>query len=135
MNTNRRKGFILLLAIAMIAMVGVALAAMGSLLAYDGRRTRSTTDDAQFRQVLIAAEAWTAQRLDLDALSPQHATSIPLPPSLTVQGIAANVRLIIEADEKVATLTAQLPDRQLEQVVRYRRTNGVWRAVAAELSR
>lgn len=135
-TTPRRRGFVMLMAIGLLSMVGVALAVMTAMLAHESRRTNGAADDAQLRQVLIAAEAWLSSRPGSDELPRDAAVPVPLPPPLTGRGAAAEVRLVASAgDERAIVIAARLPDRHIEQTLRYRREGGQWKAVSAELAR
>jgi hypothetical protein len=135
MNAVRHRGFVMMMAVILLMLVGVALAAMTALLRHESRRTSAAGDDAQLRQVLIAAEAWPARQLAAGTLPADRSTAVPLPPQLAGLGAAAEVRLTSGADGRTASISARLPERRLEQVVQYRLAGDVWRPVAAKLSR
>jgi hypothetical protein len=71
---HRRRGVATITALTLLALVGVALATMGTLLAYDARRTRDATDGAQLRQLLIAGA--------VAAVADPAPRDVPLPPAL-----------------------------------------------------
>lgn len=135
MNTVQRRGFVMMMAVIVLMLLGIALAAMTALLSHESRRTSAAGDDAQLRQVLIAAEAWTAGQLAAGTLPADRSTAVPLPPQLAGLGAAAEVRLTGGPDGQTAAISARLPDRRLEQVIQYRLAGDVWRPVAATLSR
>lgn len=135
MNTSQRRSFVMMMAIILMMLLGIALAAMTALLSHEGRRTNSAGDDAQLRQILIAAEAWTARQLAAGAPLADGPTSVPLPPQLTALGAGVDVRLTTGSGAQTAMISAQLPERRLEQVIQYRLAGDEWKPVSATLSR
>ena len=74
-----RSGFALPIAITMFALVSAALAALTMLLYTEAKRTQLASQDAQLRQIVLAAGAFTEQMLDRNQLKPGEAADVPLP--------------------------------------------------------
>ena len=135
MNTSQRRGFVMMMALILMMLLGIALAAMTALLSHESRRTSATGDDAQLRQILIAAEAWTARQLAAGTPPADGPMTVPLPSQLTALGAGADVRLTTGSGTQTATISARLPERRLEQVIQYRLAGDDWKPVSATLSR
>src|SRR4051812_28776767 len=61
---KRRSGFAILMAIALLAIVGMAVMVVSNIFAADLHRTRATVADAQIRQLLIASVVLAQGHLD-----------------------------------------------------------------------
>ena len=127
------RGFAALTAIALIAIVGLGLAAMASLFAGETRRTGRLRDDAQLRQLLIAGEV--AAR---DALSRgEREGTVALPTDLTSLGARLTFSPIGEPvdGEAHVHVTAQAADgRTMSQRLTYAAAaDGAWTLRGAEL--
>jgi hypothetical protein len=139
MNAARQcehRGFAMLTAIALVAVVGVAMAAAASVFRLDLRRTAAVVEDTQLRQLLIAGER--AARAKLPAAPAAITASddlVSLPPSLATRGASLTVRLAPGGAEGTATATveAALAGRVMKQTLSYERGPAGWRLAAAGL--
>lgn len=87
-RTIHPRGFTIILAIALLAMIAVAAAMIAHQLGYELRRTRTAYEDAQLRQLLLAG----AQ--DIAAHSADATTKVrhvELPPTLVSQGASLSI--------------------------------------------
>jgi type II secretory pathway component PulK len=125
---NHRSGFAIATAMFMIAIVAVAMAAVGALLAADVRRTLNGTADAQLRQLLVAAEIDAPAHLsDLT----QETWTTALPPSLA-EGHVETTRLPA-TDGAELRVSASIADRALIEQLHFDHSPNGWRLKAAEL--
>jgi len=126
--SGSRRGFAVATALCMVAIAGVAMAAVCALLAADVRRTLSGDVDAQLRQLLIAGEIDAPAHLSDPT---QQAWDTPLPMALG----SAQVRTSRVADGDGARLrvSARLGDRSAREDLRFDRSGGGWRLVGAEM--
>ena len=126
----RRRGVAAATAVTMLALVGVTLAAMGSLFAAEARRTRDATAEAQLRQLLLAGAAVATQRIPLTAEA-----TVELPPSLAADGARLVVRPMKapDANAVVIEVDAAVADRQMTQTLRYAQRDGRWQVDGATL--
>jgi hypothetical protein len=128
----------MLTAIALVALVGVAMAAAASVFGLDLRRTAAVVGDAQLRQLLVAGERAARQNLPMDAAAAVGGFdgAVPLPPALAERGATLALR-VAPADPSAAaaeaTVEAALAGRVARQTLRYERGPAGWRLAAAEL--
>ena len=134
---SARRGFAMIVAIALIGVVGLALASILSLSHLDLRRTSEAAQGAQLRQLLVAGERAARDRLNAgDATG--GVLSVSLPPALAADGGAMEVRVepAVEAGAPaVVTVEAKLGTAGLSQTLRYHRGAEEWKLVGAELHR
>jgi hypothetical protein len=132
MTSFNRQGFAMATAILLIPIGTVAMMSIGMLASADYRRTASTAEGAQLRQLLLAASIEARTHL-ADAASPQS-WEISLPASLATAG--ANATTVMTRDGQTAnlTITASLgPSHAMEQM-RFDHTSGQWFCVSTELT-
>lgn len=131
-SRRRSRGFAALTAIALIAIVGLGLAAMAALFAGETRRTGRQRDDAQLRQLLIAGEV--AAR---DALSRgERDGTVAVPAELTSLGARLTFSPIGDPSDRETHVhvTAHAADgRTMSQRLTYAATDGKWALRSAEL--
>ena len=134
-SARRRRAFATIAALGLIAVVGVTLAAVATLLAGDVKRTRRAAEDAQLRQLLLAGEA--AARATLGATNQPGEVALKLPSELESAGITLMIERLDNADsaENVQfRVTARGGDgRSIAQTLRYTRAAEGWRLQTAEL--
>lgn len=136
----------MLTAIALVALVAVAMAAVGSMFRLNLRRTGEALADAQLRQLLIAGERAARERLASAKASdavPSNAVrafdhSVPLPAPLAAAGGSLKLRIQPARGDNTAatveaTVEAALEGRSLSQALRYERGPAGWTLAAAEL--
>ena len=137
---NDRRGFAMLTAIALVALVGVAMAAVLALVQLDLRRTADALVEAQLRQMLLAGERAARERLDATGTDgPRAAEAAPasLPAALAADGGALEVTLTsatpAAGKEVEVTVRARLGERSAAQTLRYEHTPEGWRPRSATL--
>jgi hypothetical protein len=122
------------MAIVLMGLVGVALACLSSLVAYEARRTRAAKSDAQLRQMLIAG-AFAARGLAASQPQPSdRPQSISLPKELAADAATLTLR-ISKADSQVLEMhiDAKLDQRRLHQVLRFAPAPPGWELTEARL--
>ena len=126
----QRRGVAAITAVSLLALVGVTLAAMGSLFAAEARRTRDATTEAQLRQLLLSGAAVAGQRAPFTAEA-----TIELPPLLAADGARLVLRPVKPADGDAVVIDVQaaFADRRMTQRVRYAQRDGRWRVDSADL--
>jgi len=133
-RTPARRGFAMLTAITLVALVGVAMAAAGSVFRLDLRRTAAVTQDAQLRQLLIAGERAARDKLPATPgpVAPSEG-AVPLPPALASRGATLSVRIGAGPNdaEAAATVGAALAGRVVTQTLTYQRGPAGWRLASA----
>ena len=134
-SSARRRAFATVAALGLIAVVGVTLAAVATLLTSDVKRTRRAADDAQLRQLLVAGEA--AARASLAGTDQPREVALKLPTELESTGITLTIERLDggnPADGVQFRVTARGGDgRSVAQTLRYTRAAEGWRLDAAEL--
>jgi len=128
-----RSGFAMVLAVMLIALVGVTIAGLSSLVAADARRTRQTRIDAQQRQFLLAGAADVAARAGAwgDSPAPEN-WNVPLPGGAAAVSCRVTPRSSADAADVVVEVVCDGTRRS--QTLHFTRTTGHWRlSGAAEL--
>ena len=131
-----RRGFTVVMALGLLALVAAGLLSLGALLTTDARRTMRGEDDAQLRQMLMAGATAARQHAgQWPAAVQAERLVVALPPELASAGGALDLQTEPDAAEsRVAVrITARLIDRQMRQTLTFERTGGAWRPVDAAL--
>ena len=81
----RHRGFILLAALAVLTIVGVAMLTLAGATAYDGQRTFDHARRAQLDQMLLAGANEAIEHLKQAAPKAGESWDVELPESLTEQ--------------------------------------------------
>ena len=137
---RQRRGLAMLTAIALIALVGVAMAAAGAVFRLDLRRTAASVQDAQLRQLLVAGERAAREALPAAGAGAGAVTEsnhpVALPPALAARGESLVVRFgpRKKDGEATATVEAALEGRVASQTLLYERGPGGWRLASAALN-
>jgi Tfp pilus assembly protein PilX len=135
MRTSRpRHGFILLTALAMLAIVGVALLALGSAMVYDAKRTMDRSQRAQLDELLQSATTDAVKRLKTATPNVNDEWDMELPDAL-VQQDAKLTTTVDVSDESELWLKAhaQLGKLSSEQSLQFRREGQAWHLARAEV--
>jgi hypothetical protein len=118
----RNRGLAILLAIALLAMIGIFIATLSSWGTQVINQQLRQYEDAQLRQLLLASISQAPELLDSSASS----QALPLPPDLAQD---AAVTLTIKSHTPTTAslvITARLPNRLREVSLTYTRTAGRW---------
>jgi len=135
MSMHHRRGFILLFALGIVAVVGVAILALASLQSYEGWRTAERIREAQLEQMLLAGATEAPQHLATAAPTKDQVWNIELPPALASRGGTLQTRVTnIENETNVNVLiTATLDGKSAQQTVTFARPADQWKLTAARL--
>lgn len=124
-----RRAFATATALTLLAFVAVLLAAMGSGIGLDARRTRAAVDQTQLRQLLHAA-ALAAAEESLDV----GTTDLPLPRNLADDSARLTITIAHPSSSlRTATIEATIAAHQSRQVVHFARRGDSWSLNAAAL--
>lgn len=135
-RTCRRAGFAALTAIIMIGLVGVAMTALGSLLAHQVRRTQIHSDDSQLRQLLLAGAASVSDRaVTWSGTVPKQQWKLSLPEALADDAAEVTVRISrLEEDRSlIARVEAAYAGRSMHQTLVLRHISARWMVVHAAI--
>ena len=130
----QKRGFAMLLALAMLGLVAMLLIFLAHYFAWELKRTRSTTADAQLNQLLLAG----AQ----DALSKSKSTNLPkapwtlaLPTSLSDAHATVTLTPTLDSpDNATITIDAHYNTQQASQSLHLQKSNNAWRLTSATLA-
>jgi hypothetical protein len=91
----RRRGYTVILAVTMLGLVAVAATMIVHQLGYELQRTRTTYEDAQLRQLLLAAAQDIAAREESsDSVGKGKPRELELPESLKQQGESVSIAVV-----------------------------------------
>jgi type II secretory pathway component PulK len=131
---RQHRGFIMLMALAILAIVGVAILALASAMSYDGKRTFENATRSQLDQMLLAGA--TDAREHLKRATPQAGESwdVELPNVLAEQNGSLRV-VVASADDAKLTLnvSANVDQRSAEQTLCFNRDARGWKLASAEI--
>lgn len=129
----QQRGFAFMLSVALIIMLGMALAAMSSLLATEIRRTRQQASDAQMRQLLTAG--WLAARSHLDRRGPQAVpVDVPLPRDLPDARLSVRIEPSqSDADHATVDVAVSLGESRARQTATFEHVATRWHLQSAVL--
>jgi hypothetical protein len=130
------NGFATLMAIALVAMAGVAFVAIASMMRHDVRRTRRAVAEAQLRQMLSAGEEAVRSQLDATGGGENGATREVPVPRMTGESearLTLTVAPVADAGLRVILVEATMDGFHAAQQLRYSRHDGKWTLVAAVL--
>jgi hypothetical protein len=130
---RRKRGLAVVAAVVLIGLTGVAFVALASLVRHDVRRTARARNEAQLRQLLLAGEAAAAASLDGQGQGVQNVT---LPSELASDGATLTITPVGDAagETRVVGVEATHTGLRESQRLTFRRGDGRWRLVRAELS-
>lgn len=134
-NTSNGRGFVFVVAVLMIALIGAAMAAISGVVAADAGRTRDRSRDAQLEQMLLAAAADAPAHLTAQTLVEGQSWILPLPASLSSLDADLQVHVGPVQPNGPATLVirATFDGGHAEQTAQFSLVNNTWTLVAAEL--
>jgi len=136
MRSPRRRGFVLLFALAIFALVGVAILALASLQAHDGRRTAQRVRDAQLEQMLLAGATEVKSHLEEAPLAADQSWKIELPAALTDRGAELDARVTLMQMDGAATVTihAKIDGATMQQSTQFARGGDRhWQLISAQI--
>ncbi|MDQ3440401.1 MAG: hypothetical protein M3478_08650 [Planctomycetota bacterium] len=122
-----QRGFATATALTLLAFVAVLLAAIGSWIGIDARRTREAATETQLRQLLLAGAVAAGEET-----AAAGTTTVPLPANLTDDAASVTIDIAMPSQgERTATIDASFAARHARQVVRFARRDGGWTLVSA----
>jgi hypothetical protein len=135
MSPNRRQhGFIMLAALAVLAIVGVAILALASAMSSDGQRTFENATRAQLDQMLLAGTTDVTERVKKETPKPGDAWDVDLPSVLTEQDATLHVAVESADEAKVSlSISARINNRSAEQVLQFAWRGEGWKLASAEI--
>jgi hypothetical protein len=129
------RGFTTVTAVLIMGLVGAVATAMVTMVSADLRRTRGLAEEAQMREMFLAANAQVIEQSQNWAQPPAAAkTSLPLPDSLRAQ--EASLEMNINPDSGglvLVTLTARIAKHASRQELTMKRAGEKWQIAAAQL--
>lgn len=129
-SPRARSGAAMIVAVSMVAAVGVALVLIGRLTVLDAKRTHAEAVDAQLRLMLLAGKDWTLANADALQAGSQ---AVPLPSSLAEGSVTINVDASGLEDRRRIEMTAMWLDRTQSQSLIYAKEGAAWLLINAEL--
>ena len=134
-SRRSRRGFAVLTAIVLTALVAVAIAAALSVFRTNLSRTAAVASDAQLRQLLLAGERVARARLASPADGAGQGERVELPAALPQDGATLHIDAVGPRTEGAAAfrVTATLSGRRASQTLRYENRAGGWALADAEL--
>jgi hypothetical protein len=131
---RQSHGFIMLMALAILAIVGVAILALASAMSYDGKRTFENATRSQLDQLLLASATEAREHLKQATLKAGDSWDIELPDVLTEQNGSLHI-VVASADDAKLTLDvlAKIDERSAEQTLRFNRDDDGWKLASAEI--
>ena len=133
---SRERGFILLIALAVLGIVGVAMLVLAAATAYDARRSIERSQRAQLDQMLLAGASEARERLKTASPKTGDSWDVELPKALTEQSATmhSTVSSIEQNGEVYLLIHATLSNRSAEQTVRFSQASGDWKLISAKVS-
>jgi hypothetical protein len=112
----------------MLGMVGVALMLLTRELGFELQRTRAASEEAQFRQLLLAgAEDAAAHAAQWDAQAAPQKWTMDLPRSLSDQGASVSLESArSDEDGRTVLVAANLGGHERVQSLFFRRAHDAW---------
>jgi hypothetical protein len=134
-SRGNSRGFVMLIAVLMLGIVGAALAVLTLGINIDSHRTTNRLLDAQLEQMLLAANAEAPSKLAANPTANQS-WQINLPADLADSGATLTMRVqsIDSPDAVTCFIRASLDRRLAEQTVQLHRNAGKWQLVSTQLN-
>ena len=128
---NRRRGFAMIMAISLLALVAMMLGALAVTCHSDAQRTMAATADAQLRQLLLAGAEMAPHWLEGKSAKAE----IPVPEMLRNNDATLELYLDhVGSGQVEVQLAASFKGRHMREGARFLRREGRWRLVSAQLS-
>ena len=136
-RSRPRRGFAMIIAIALMALVGAAIVVLTRHVGYEITRTRLAATDVQLRELLIAGgRDAVARSRDWGAQAGQSEWQIDLPRPLKEAGATLKLqRNPLSPNAMEIHVDARIGDRAASQRLHFSKTTGGWTLTDAELGR
>jgi type II secretory pathway component PulK len=129
--TRRQHGFAVIVAVVMIAILGMALLALTTLFQTDTQRSMRNRAEGQLRQLLIAGGAAAVQRVSNE---PQATEPTQLAVPDAIENASVTIAYEPEGESMIrATVTAQIDVHQAVQSMTFTQTGTGWALRDAQL--
>jgi len=127
----------MIIAMAMIGVVGIALLALATRFAAESKMTRYGGQDAQLRQILLAGAVAARQQMGQPDTPRQGQRLVVLPADIDGEDASLVLRFEPSAADGVRNvlIDASLDGRLLRQTLRFEQSDSQWRIVEATLDR
>jgi hypothetical protein len=132
-DRSSRRGFVLLMALGVFALVAVTIVALAAATSTTGHRTSAEFRLAQLDELLVAALMDARGHLAASPPAANDSWSMALPPTLTEQ--QANVKLTItaaNADESTLVIHVTLADAAADQTAQFKRVGTRWQFASVQ---
>lgn len=129
---RRHRGFMLFVAVTLIAFVGVALAVLTQSLAANAKNTDGQSADAQLRQLLTAGELTARAMIERNQL-PGNGSSVelPLPRELRERKAVLSLQMVGDGQDVTSQISARIGARQhASSVIRWHHDGGGWQVAS-----
>ncbi len=130
-----RRGFAMIVAIVLIALVSMCLTVLMVSIGAEFRRTQLTAEDAQLRQFILIAGPYAENRLNGNSVAEGQWVDLPLPKQFRDMDAKLRVQMheIAQADSCQVIVSAQLSDRHAGQTLQFVKRDGKWVLDQAQL--
>jgi type II secretory pathway component PulK len=132
---SKCRGFVMVTALLILALVAVAIVTLASATSSDGRRTIYNWQSAQLDQMLLAGAADASVRLKTGAPEDGQSWYVELPRDLASDGATLSTSVTSKTSDALQlSVRATLGDRSARQTLTYKREGGQsWKLVDAKL--
>ena len=132
---KQRRGFILLLALAMLALVGIAILALAAACSSDGQRTMYRSQRAQLDELLLAGTAEAMAHLKNAVPTTGQWWETELPQTLTEQQaeLVTTVDSVAANGDVTLNIHTTITNRSAEQTLRFSHGSDGWKLISAEV--
>ena len=133
-RTNRRRGFVMLMTIAVMDIVMITMVTLMTLTHLQISHSFRATQEAQLRQLLLAGTLAAEMQLQPTA-NPSDIPSLSLPPDLAKRSATLHIQWLpgSNIEQRTAHITAALSQQSLGEVAAFSVQNGRWVLTAVEL--
>ncbi len=123
------RAFATATALTLLAFVAVLLAAMGSAIGIEARRTREAAAQTQLRQLLLAGAAAAS-----DESAPIGTTNVPLPSILNDDAPRLTIEIAMPSERlRTAMIETSFATRHARQLAQFSRRDGRWHLISATI--
>ena len=126
-SRRRSRGFVLLLALSLMAVVIAAAADLSLAVGSQYQRTRTAVVDAQLRQLLMAGCEAARQQI-VDGRAATTAVTVALPDELASNGGVLTVTALAgnTEDDAAMTIEARFGGHRESELIRFHRAGAGW---------
>jgi len=131
---SRHRGFMVIVAVSMIAFVALALAVVMQTLAADARNSDELAQAAQLRQLLTAGELTARAMIEQNQLPESDSTvPVPLPRQLQDGGARLSLRMVSDGQNLTSHIDAKLSaQHHASGTIRWHRDGNSWQLASID---